>query len=304
MKANLVCKGGGIKGIGLVGAISCLEENGYEWDNIAGTSAGAIVAALLAVGYTSKEIKELLFTINYNTFKDKNSLQSIPFLGEFFNILFRKGIYSGNSIEKFLDDKLKEKGKTKFKDVSIDGVSKLKIIASDVTRKKLLVLPDDLVDYNIDPMEFEISKAVRMSLSIPFYYYPIKLKYTNYNCFIVDGGLLSNFPIWVFDDNHNSKIPTFGLNLLPDDKKNHKYTNSTVSYLLDVIQTALITNEDTYFRDEDFLRIINIPTLGIDATDFNIDKATMNLIYMSGFNSAKDFISTGSFTEYLSKFKP
>ncbi|MDO7206006.1 patatin-like phospholipase family protein [Paraclostridium bifermentans] len=68
-----------------------------------------------------------------------------------------------------------------------------------VTRKKLLVLPDDLVDYGLDPMEFEISKAVRMSVSIPLYFYPVELKYDNKSCFVVDGGLLSNFPIWIFD---------------------------------------------------------------------------------------------------------
>ncbi|MDO7206005.1 patatin-like phospholipase family protein [Paraclostridium bifermentans] len=78
MKANLVCKGGGMKGIALVGAIACLEDSGYEWDRLAGTSAGALVASLLSVGYTSSEIEEILYDIDYPKFKDKIFFNLFP----------------------------------------------------------------------------------------------------------------------------------------------------------------------------------------------------------------------------------
>ena len=45
---NLVFEGGGVKGIGLAGALAVAEERGYRWENVAGTSAGAIVAAMVA----------------------------------------------------------------------------------------------------------------------------------------------------------------------------------------------------------------------------------------------------------------
>ena len=48
MFADLVLEGGGVKGIALVGAISVLEERGYQFRRVAGTSAGAIVGALVA----------------------------------------------------------------------------------------------------------------------------------------------------------------------------------------------------------------------------------------------------------------
>ena len=51
--ADLVFEGGGVKGIGLAGALATLEEREYGPQNIAGTSAGAITAALLAAGYSS-----------------------------------------------------------------------------------------------------------------------------------------------------------------------------------------------------------------------------------------------------------
>ncbi len=57
MKWDAVFEGGGVKGIGLVGAVAEVEKAGYEFVNLAGTSAGAIVASLLAVGYTAEELK-------------------------------------------------------------------------------------------------------------------------------------------------------------------------------------------------------------------------------------------------------
>lgn len=52
-KVDAVFEGGGVKGIGLVGALSVIEKAGYQFENLAGTSAGAIVAGLLAVGFNS-----------------------------------------------------------------------------------------------------------------------------------------------------------------------------------------------------------------------------------------------------------
>ncbi len=57
-----VFEGGGVKGIALVGAVSVVEEAGYSFVNLAGTSAGAIVATLLAAGYTAGELKTVLMT--------------------------------------------------------------------------------------------------------------------------------------------------------------------------------------------------------------------------------------------------
>ncbi len=65
MKADAVFEGGGVKGIGLVGAVSEIEKAGYEFENMAGTSAGAIVAAMMAVGYSAGEIKKELEKLNY-----------------------------------------------------------------------------------------------------------------------------------------------------------------------------------------------------------------------------------------------
>ena len=74
LMADAVFEGGGVKGIGLVGAVAVAEERGYQWVNIAGTSAGAIVAALLAAGYSAAEMKQIMEELDYNSFKDARVL--------------------------------------------------------------------------------------------------------------------------------------------------------------------------------------------------------------------------------------
>ena len=304
MNADLVCKGGGIKGIALAGAVCCFEEYGYKWKKVAGTSAGAMIASLIAVGYTGNEIKDICMSLDYSIFNDKSKLQSIPLIGQFASLLVTKGIYKGDTIEEFLYEKFKAKGKTKFKDISQDGESNLKVVASDVTRKRLLILPDDLVNYNIDPMEFEISKAVRMSLSIPFYYDPVVIQDHDSSSFIVDGGLVSNFPIWIFDVEGSPRWPTFGLNLSNNDKGDTSTSDTNlVSYMFDVIETSLAQNEDVYIKDKDSVRIVNIPSLDVKTTDFNVSHDTIVALYQSGYDSAKEFLFKWNFQKYISKFR-
>lgn len=303
MYADLVCKGGGVKGIALVGALLYFEECGYIWKKVAGTSVGAIVASLVAVGYTAKEIYDIMLKIDYREFADKNTLQSIPLIGPPISLFYSKGIHAGDYVENFLSEKFEQKGKKYFKDIYENGESKLKVIASDVTRHKLIVLPDDLVDYNINPMEFEIAKAVRMSLSIPFFFEPVILNKKGNPSYIVDGGLLSNFPIWIFDVSDRPRWPTFGLNLYNNVQNSNSNPHGLISYLMDVIETSLSTSEEIYFKDCDCVRIVNIPTLGISTINFDITKEEMTSLFNSGYNSAKSFLETWDFNSYINNFR-
>jgi len=69
---NLVFEGGGVKGIAYTGALEVLEKKGIlnNIQRFAGTSAGSIVAVFLAVGFTPKEIKEILKKTNFESFKE------------------------------------------------------------------------------------------------------------------------------------------------------------------------------------------------------------------------------------------
>lgn len=305
MKADIVCEGGGVKGIALLGAIYYLEEQGYTFERFAGTSAGAIVTSLLAVGYTGKDLKNMLLNLDFKDFYVKNKLNLLPFIGPTISLFKNKGLFSGNNIEKYLYKLYKAKGKTKFKDISINGVSPLKIIASDITNKRLLILPDDLVKYNIDPLEFSIAKAVRMSISIPFYFNPVILKNGKNSSFIVDGGLLSNFPIWLFDVENNPRWPTFGLKLISNNdlKTVNPSKSNLITYSCDVIDTILTKDDEAFLNNKDSVRTIKIRTYDVGTVDFDISKDEYLKLFNSGYDCAKTFLAKWSFNSYISRYR-
>lgn len=304
MRADAVFEGGGVKGIALVGAVCYLEDIGYRWERLAGTSAGAIVAALLAVGYSGTELKKILMDLNYMMFLDKNLIQAIPILGKPISIVKYKSIYSGQFIETWIRELIEAKGKKNFGDITINGTSKLKVIASDITKRDILILPDDLIKYDIDPMKFEIAKAVRMSIALPFYFNPVKLNYSKGNSYVVDGGLLSNFPVWIFDVKNKPRWPTIGFKL---NENLTKYSASgktdLISYILDLMGTFVDRNEEMYLNDKDSVRTIDIPTLGVKTTQFEISKELSLKLFNSGYEEAKKFTSSWNFEAYISKYR-
>ena len=140
-KADAVLEGGGVKGIGLVGAVSAIENAGYIFENIAGTSAGSVVGALLAVGYSAAEVKRELEILNYNNFKDEGCLDKAGLIGKGLSIVFQYGIYEGNYFESWLDKLLQAKGKTKFGEIKTEYEEekyryKLQVIVTDITERR------------------------------------------------------------------------------------------------------------------------------------------------------------------------
>lgn len=304
LKADAIFEGGGIKGIGLVGAVCCLEKHGYSWQKLAGTSAGSIIAALLAAGYSGEELKKILYTVNYSGFLKKDPIHSIPLIGETLNFILQKGIYRSDGFELWIAKLLEAKGKTKFKDVSINGVSNLKIIATDITTNAMLILPDDLVRYDIDPMEFEIAKAVKMSLSIPFYFKPVKLTAKDKTYFIVDGGVLSNFPVWIFDVKGTPRWPTFGFKLVePNTSRTAAGKSNFISFTLDLIHTLLDSNELSCPVNKEFVRTISVPSMGVKTTEFSLKEDKCHLLFNSGYNAASGFMDTWNFKEYVQTYR-
>ena len=227
--ADLVFEGGGVKGIGLAGAYAALEQRSYRPKSVAGTSAGAITAALIAAGYTAAELDEILLKVPFAEFKDKGWMDKIPGVGRIGSVLFELGIYEGNAFQDWIADLLEKKGVTRFGQLVDDEAEdpknryRLRVIASDITHRRMLVLPNDAGHLGIEPDEMEIAYAVRMSMSIPVFFEPVvhKNKKTDATHLIVDGGMLSNFPVWLFDcEGRDPKWPTFGMMLVePEPKK-------------------------------------------------------------------------------------
>jgi predicted acylesterase/phospholipase RssA len=203
---DLVCEGGGVKGIGLAGAHAVLDERGFQPQNVAGTSAGAITAALIAARYTPAEIREIVFGLDFRQFEGPSWVDRGPLVGKPLNILLETGIFEGDRFLEWMRGLLAAKGVRTFADLRTRWEdpkyrSRLQVIASDVTARQLLVLPRDAGQLGLDPDTIEVAPAVRMSMSIPIFFESVRVanQLTNHQHVIVDGGMLSNFPVWLFD---------------------------------------------------------------------------------------------------------
>jgi len=294
---NAVFEGGGVKGIGLVGAASVVEEKGYQFGNVAGTSAGAIVAALIAAGYVTARLKEIVESVDYNKFKDPGLLDRIPLLGPALSLGFEKGIYEGDFVENWIRDLLENAPDgpvTTFGDLPYmdDGVPygyRLQVIAADLTRGKMLTLPWDIKDYGLDPSDLSVALAVRMSMSIPFFYEPVIFHGNGADCYIVDGGILSNYPVWLFDNGGNPARPTIGFKLVEPSEDRPNPIHGPITLFAAMFNTMMEAHDKRHIKESDFKRTIPIPTLGVRTTDFDLSRDQSNALYESGRKAALKF---------------
>jgi len=299
---NAVFEGGGMRGIGHVGAIKEFEEAGYKFNSVAGTSAGAIVASLLAAGYNANELHTIMSIVNFEKFKHANHWYSnVGRTGGFFSVVRNLGIYSADLFEDWLTELLLKKNIRTFADLKIQ----LKVIAANITEQRILVLPDDLARFGIDPTTFSVATAVRMSMSIPIFYEPFELRDTNGNLHLIaDGGILSNYPVWVLDDGFSAPdIPTFGFRFT------REHTNATptrpnlLTYIKQILHTVM-DDEDVFFAtiqgDHERTTFIS-PKIGnhtISAIDFDLPSPQIEALYQNGRLAAQNFLSTWNFENW------
>ena len=324
LNADLVCEGGGVKGIGLAGAFSVLEERGYRPQNVAGTSAGAITAALIAAGYTAAELKEIVFGLDFRRFQDKAWEDKIPVAGKPLSLLLDQGIFEGRQFLEWMRGLLEAKGIRTFADLRTEWddpkyMYRLQVVASDVTARRLLVLPRDAGELGMEPDELEVAHAVRMSMSIPIFFEPVRVENsrTNHQHVIVDGGMLSNFPVWLFDaeDEEEPDWPTFGLLLVEPDPKmpitarlpapEHapRGARGLVTLLSSMLHTMMEAHDRLYVEKAQYARTIPIPTLGVRTTEFDITRERAEALYESGRKAAEEFLSMWDFKAYVAEFR-
>ncbi|MEK5145816.1 patatin-like phospholipase family protein [Psychrobacillus sp. FSL K6-4615] len=282
-----VFSGGGLKGYALVGAYQVIEEKGYQFKRVAGTSAGAILACFIAAGFTSKEIEELLSELDTLTLLDpRKTILPIPFM-KWINLYWRLGLYQGKALENWFLEKLALKGVYTFSDIEAGS---LKLVASDLTNGKIMVLPDDLESYGISAASFPIARALRMSCGIPFFFEPVKLKVTSTDTIIVDGGVLSNFPMWIFD-NGNKERPILGLKLSSnsEEMEPHKITNG-LNLFEALFSTMKNAHDERYISRKIEKNIIFIPVEDYKATQFDLSEDMKNELLEKGRSRAIQFL--------------
>ncbi|NPC93273.1 patatin-like phospholipase family protein [Bacillus sp. WMMC1349] len=262
-----VFSGGGMKGIALVGAYETLEEKGFRFKRLAGTSAGSIIASFITAGYTSLEIRQIIEELNELELLDQRySFYPLKIL-KWVSIYWRLGLYNGDKLESWIAEKLKAKGISVFGDFE---KGKLKLIASDITNGRMIVLPDDLTKYGLNPDRFSVARAVRMSCSIPYFFQPVKLKSSAGVSVVVDGGVLSNFPIWLFPD---KKRPVLGVTLMPNIKEKPKnVVNNAFELFGALFETMKEAHDARHISSKHERNIIFLPVEEIVSTEFTVSK--------------------------------
>jgi len=215
---NLAFEGAGIRGIAYAGVIESLESNGElkHIKNVSGTSAGAITATLLVLGYNAREIEAIIGNTNFGKFNDGGWF----FAGGIYRTMKQFGWYKGKRFEQWISKLIEAKTGNPditFAELSAISDKNLYITAVSLNRQKLLVFCKE------DYPNMKVKDAVRASMSIPLYFKAVFLDkegkvYKKANSakdldIVVDGGLLANFPIHIFPNSNGDSTLTLGVRI-------------------------------------------------------------------------------------------
>lgn len=192
MKVGIALSGGGIRGIAHAGVLRALEENDIKVDIIGGTSSGALISSLYAMGYSPYYI----YILFKRYAKDIVNVNNTPVIGELGKYIMNKeitmsGLNSGENIEKMFNQMAKRKEIETIKDIKMPIV----IPAVDISESKEYIFTNKIPKKSKQKDKYikdiSIGKAVRASSSFPAAFCPC-----NYEKYVfMDGGVLNNIPV-------------------------------------------------------------------------------------------------------------
>lgn len=314
---NFVFEGGGVKGIAYLGALDMLNEKEIisNIQRVGGTSAGAINAVLLGLGFTSEETKEILWSLDFNNFMD-DSWSIIPDMDRLIN---QFGWYKGDYFRDWIGKLIKEKtGNSETTFADIEAMKKTRGF------KSLYFMGTNLSTSFSEVFSAEhtpricIADAVRISMSIPLFF---AAKRSVRGDVYVDGGVLDNYPIKLFDrkkylDSENFTEPDYYKKInsqFVDAERpisNYVYNKETLGFRLDtkaeisvfrdhaeppdkkvdnffeytwaLINTIKEAQQSSHLHNDDWARTIYIDTIGVNTTDFNLPDSKKKALVKSG----------------------
>lgn len=317
---NLVFEGGGVQGIAYCGALEVLEEKGIlaNITRMGGASAGAIMALLLGLGYTKDEILSILWGLNFRNFMD----DSWGIIRDTKRLLTSFGWYKGDYfrewVAKIIGDKTGNPNAT-FNDIANmkgKGFRAMYFIATNLSTGFSEVFSNEHTP------RMCVADAVRMSMAIPLFF---AAKRSARGDVYVDGGLLDNYPVRLFDREKyvecHYTIPTYYKNHNAALKKERKtiskyvYNQETLGFRLDsdkeiavfrdqaepmvypidsffdyawrIANTIYHAQQSQHLNSEDWQRTIYIDTMGVDFLDFGLGDDKKKALVQSGSKHAK-----------------
>jgi NTE family protein len=298
MRADGVFSGGGIKGLAFAGALQAAAEAGYdEWDKVAGTSAGAITAMALAVGYDAAGLRAQLDSFDFGSLADYGALGKLEIP---INLIRLDGVTMGRKLSAWIEQLLEEAPRpaTTFGDLE---PGRLQVVGADIAHSRMVVFPDDVGLYVDEdgrpllPAEFPIADAVRISAGYPYFFPPVHLRdgQTHKQGVLVDGGVTSTYPVFLFDRAHPAH-PTWGFRLYAGDPPERpSYTEiEGLLWPIDTLKAIVDTSTNALDRFElkaFGARTVAIPTGDIETLDFALTAEQKRDLYERGYQAAKAF---------------
>lgn len=277
-----VFSGGGIKGAAFLGAIEEAEKH-VRFIGWGGTSAGSIVAALLACGYSSNELKEHLYNAPY---------------GQFFRIRKRRAIFYKTHrglvdpdpllewLRGLVGRKFQNSNRVMF--AHLHDNQHLKIVATNITTQDVVVFS------KADTPKVEIAQAVLASCSFPFLFPAVKHGQDD----LVDGGVLSNFPMWLFDEERAAEqepVPILGMTLVTQGKPPARPT--ILTHAFSVLESVLAAQDRIQEKYLDAPRLANVIRITIEKTPTFATKRSRHehdSLMLAGTKSASKYFDTAT----------
>ena len=271
-KTILVLCGGGMKGIYLLGGLKYLEEQNLlrSIQIYTGTSFGGILAFYLNIGYTVDELYKFAKIFDFTKSTDVN-----------FDVNYIFNNYSINTFDNL--------------DVILDKSISLKNIDPNITllelykktKKKLILCTvcidtkeSEFISYETYP-DLNIKTALKMTMAVPILFPPVKYN----NKLYVDGGLLNNFSIDIFENNLENVI---GINLHTEFLYVKDYDN-IINYILKIMSIMFIPCIKKYDEDKYKNIVYNIKLDNNTKTfDFEITSEKKKEMYLEGYNLFKN----------------
>lgn len=276
---NLVFEGGGAKGIAYAGALQVLEQAGIlgQVTAVAGTSAGAITATLVGLGYSADELTTTMLSLDMTHFED-GRLEGPARLVEHY------GFCRGDAFRAWMGSHVAAKlgsPSATFADLLTERHIDLRVVATDLCSRAAEVFSP------ATSPDMALADAVRMSMSIPFYFAAVRTDGHVY----VDGGATWNYPVEIFDDdmvNWGTLGFRFEGTTAPPTTEIHDllgFTKCLYESLLDV--------QAGYFRrnPSDRRRTVVIDNLGVRATDFRLSDDQRRALITQGHQATIGYLA-------------
>lgn len=283
-KVGVVLKGGGAKGFAHIGALKVLEEAGIPIDYIAGTSMGAIVGGLYAVGYDADKLDSMsraqdwLFLLSDNTAREnlppqlkdasERYLVSLPYQVELKKRSGKLSLPTGmimgqNLYSLFLNLTIGYQNPMDFDDLPIP----FGCIAADIRTGKEVALREGI-----------LAQAMRASMAIPGLFAPVEID----SMLLIDGGIVNNYPVDLVKAMGADVV--IGVTLLPDKNGKEKNKGSLVEVISGLSNFLDKQKEEENIRNTDILIAADTHPYGM----LNFEKNAIDTIILRGEKAARE----------------